>query len=168
MIPSFSIVSFIQCLFFTTLVHPLHISVTEIEFDEKDKALEIMMRVFVDDLEVTMKDRLKQPELDILSPKGITVDQMMTEYLNEHFQLSLDTKSQKIKYLGHEREDEAFIFYIEVSNVKKWKTIQVMNNMMMEVFEDQSNLVHVTVKGKVKSLRLVRDKPIDKLTFDTK
>jgi hypothetical protein len=168
MISSFSIVSFVQCIFFASMLHPLHISVTEIEFDEKDKALEIMMRVFVDDLEVTMKDRLKQPELDILSPKGITVDQMMSEYLNEHFQLSLDNKPQKIKYLGHEQEDEAFIFYIEVSNVKKWKTIQVMNSIIMEVFEDQSNLIHVTVKGKVKSLRLVKDKPMDKLTFDSK
>jgi hypothetical protein len=168
MITSFSMVSFVQCMVFASLLHPLHISVTEIEYDEKDKALEIMMRVFVDDLEVTMKDRLKQPELDILSPKGITVDQMMIDYLNEHFQLSLDNKLQKIKYLGHEREDEAFIFYVEVSNVKKWKTIQVMNNIIMEVFEDQSNLVHVTVKGKVKSLRLIKDKPQDKLTFDSK
>ena len=34
-------------------LHPIHVSVTEIEYDEKDRALEIMMRVFVDDLELT-------------------------------------------------------------------------------------------------------------------
>ena len=34
--------------------------------------------------------------------------------------------------------------------------------------DDQSNLVHVTVREKVKSLRLSRDTPSDKLTFDTR
>ena len=51
------------------LLHPMHVSVTEIEFDEKDKRLEIMMRVFIDDLEVSLRNRLNKPELDLLSPK---------------------------------------------------------------------------------------------------
>jgi len=150
------------------MLHPLHVSVTEIEFDEKDKALEIMMRVFVDDLETTMKTRLNQPELDILSPKGITVDEIMRDYLKEHFKLSLDGKAQKTNYLGHEVDGEAFVFYVEVSNVKKWKTIQVQNDIITEIFDDQSNLVHVTVRGKVKSLRLTKDTPMDRLTFELK
>src|SRR5690349_24997166 len=105
MISSFSFVSFIQCLFFTTLVHPLHVSVTEIEFDEKDKALEIMMRVFIDDTELTMSNRYKQPGMDILNPGGgLTVDQMMTEYMKEHFAITLDNKPQVVQYLGHEKD----------------------------------------------------------------
>lgn len=125
------------------------------------------MRVFIDDLEVTLRNRLNQPELDILEPKnGLTVDQMAREYLKEHFRITLDNKAQKIVYLGHERESEAFIFYIEVSNVKKWKTIQVFNDLFTETYDDQSNLVHVTLRDKVRSLRLTRNTPVDKLTFD--
>ncbi|MBT1704362.1 DUF6702 family protein [Chryseosolibacter indicus] len=147
-------------------LHPLHVSVTEIEFDEKDKALEIMMRVFIDDLETTLRNSLQDPDLDILEPKnGKTVDQMMQEYLKTRFKISLDNKVQTAKYLGHEREGDAFIFYIEVSNVKKWKTINIHNNIITEVYDDQSNLVHVTVNGKVKSLRLTRNTPADNLTF---
>lgn len=168
MITSFSILSIIQSMAFALMLHPLHVSVTEIEYDEKDKALEIMMRVFIDDLELTMRSRLNKPELDITEPKGITLDQMMTPYLTERFKLTLDNKPQKIKYLGHEKEGEAFIFFIEVENVKKWKAIQVMNNIIMETHEDQSNLVHVTVRGKVRSLRLTKNTPADVLTFDAK
>lgn len=168
MITSFSILSFFQSMAFVLMLHPLHVSVTEIEYDEKDKALEIMMRVFIDDLELTMRNRLNQPELDITEPKGTTLDQMMTPYLAERFKVTLDKKAQKIKYLGHEKEGEAFIFFIEVENVKKWKAIQVMNNIIMETHEDQSNLVHVTVRGKVKSLRLTKSTPADVLTFDAK
>ncbi len=143
-------------------------SVTEIEFDEKEKRLEIMMRVFADDLELTMRKQLNQPELDIMSPKGTTVDQMMGEYLKNHFKISLEAKPQQTKYLGHEMEGEAFIFYIEVGNVKKMKMIQVQNDILMEIHNDQSNLVHVTVRGSIRSLRLTNEKQSDKLTFDGK
>lgn len=153
------------CLCFS--LHPIHVTVTEIEFDQKDKALEIMMRVFIDDFELTLRDHLKQPDLDILNPKnGMTTDQMAADYIQRHFRITLDSKEQKVSYLGHERESEAFIFYIEVTQVKKWKTISVFNDILTEMHDDQSNLVHVTVKEEVKSLRLTRNTPADKLTFD--
>ena len=148
-------------------LHPIHISVTEIGFDQKDEALEIMMRVFIDDLEVSLRESRKEPELDILNPPaGITTDQLVSEYLKDHFKISLDNKLQKTNYLGREREGEAFIFYIEVKDVKKWKTISIQNDIIMATHDDQSNLVHVYVDDKVKSLRLTRNTPSDKLTFD--
>ena len=148
-------------------LHPIHISVTEIEYDQHDRALEIMMRVFIDDLEVSIQKDLNQADLDITEPaNGLTLDQMAERYLAQRFSVSLDNKAQKIKYLGHEVESDALIFYIEVSQVKKWNVIQVRNSIITEVYGDQSNLVHVTVGDKVKSLRLTKETPADKLTFD--
>lgn len=148
------------------VLHPIHVSVTEIEMDQKDKRLEIMMRVFTDDLEVTLRQTLKRPELDILSLTAPVRDEMISAYLKDRFKITLDNKAQKSIYLGHEQEEQAFIFYIEVPNVKNWKTIQIQNDIIMETYSDQSNLVHVTVKGTVRSLRLTKNNPIDKLAFD--
>jgi len=153
---------------FAAWLHPMHVSVTEIEMDEKEKRLEIMMRVFIDDLELTLRRNFKQPELDVLEPKGQSLDQLMQNYLKTRFQISLDGKAQVIKYLGHERDHEAFIFYVEVDKVKKWKSIQVQNSIITEVYDDQSNLVHVTLAETVRSLRLTRAKPTDIITFETK
>jgi len=149
-------------------VHPMHVSVTEIEMNDKEKRLEIMMRVFIDDLEVTLRRNFKQPTLDVIEPKGQTLDELMQSYLKTRFQVSLDGKSQVIKYLGHERDHEAFVFYIEVEKVKKWKAIQVQNSIITEIYDDQSNLVHVTVAETVRSLRLTRAKPTDVITFESK
>ena len=155
--------------FVLSLFHPLHVSVTEIEFDEKDKSLEVMMRVFMDDTELTMSNRYNQPNLDILNLKdGMTIDQMMKDYTKEHFKVTLDGKLQEAKYLGHEKDGDVFILYIEVPNIKKWKTIQVQNDVFMETHNDQSNLVHVTVRGQVKSMRLTKGAAVDKLTFESK
>lgn len=147
-------------------LHPLHVSVTEIEMDDKDKRLEIMMRVFMDDLEVTLRNEYQNPDLDILNPRGLTVDQMMENYLKKHFKIMLDNKSVVTKYLGHEQEGDAFIFYVEVGNVKKWKTINVQNSIITDTFDDQSNLVHVTVGEIVRSLRLTKNHPADNLVFE--
>lgn len=168
MFSSLSIFCTLQFILIASTLHPLHVSVTEIEMNEKNKSLEIMMRVFIDDLEVVLREKIKQPDLDILTTKVPTVDQMMEDYLKIHFKLSLDNKPLAVKYLGHEQEGDAFIFYIEATNVKKWKTIQVQHDILMETFHDQSNLVHVTLLGVVRSLRLTRDHATDKLTFESK
>jgi len=154
---------------FLLALHPVHLSVTEIQHSEKDKALQITSRIFIDDLELSIRNKLKQPELDIMNPKnGMTTDQLAGNYLNEHLNILIDGKLQKTNLLGHETEGFAIIFYIEVANVKKFKTLEVLNSVIMETYEDQSNLVHVTYKGPVKSVRLVRDKPSEIFRFGDK
>jgi hypothetical protein len=147
-------------------VHPLHVSVTEINYDEKDRALEIMSRIFIDDLETAFRKAFNVPDLDILHPKEKNVDDMMKKYLGQTFGIVLDGRNQSLNYLGYERDGDAFVLYIEVAKVKKWKTIEVRNTFLTEQFDDQSNLVHVTVRETVRSLRLRKDEPSGRITFE--
>ena len=150
-------------------LHPVHVSVTEVSFDAKEKELEIISRIFWDDLEKSIREARKQPELNLLEPGApITTDQLVWEYLQKRFKITLNGKAQKIKYLGHEVESEAILCYIQVANVKKVETIEVYNSTLTDLHEDQSNLVHVTLGETVKSLRLMRDNPSGKLTFTKK
>jgi hypothetical protein len=154
-------------LFF--LLHPIHVSVSEINYSEKDKALQITSRFFVDDLELGIRGKLKESELDILEPKnGKTTDQLVNDYLQDHLKIKLGGKMQKVKLLGHEIEEVAILCYLEIENVKKFKAIEVFNDVITEIHNDQSNLVHVTYKGPIKSARLMRDKPTEIFTFEGK
>lgn len=154
---------------FILFLHPIHLSVSEINYSEKDKALQITSRIFLDDLELSIRNQRKQPDLDLLEPgPGLTTEQLISEYVIKHFSVKLDSKLQKLNFLGFEREDPAVICYIEIENVKRFKTIEVKNEVIMETHDDQSNLIHVTYKGPVKSLRLMRDKSSDVLTFESK
>ncbi len=160
-------ISLIYSLLF--FLHPIHLSVTEITYSEKDKAIQIMSRIFIDDLELAIQNQLKQPTLDLLDPKnGLTLDQMASGYLKEHLKVKLDGKLQIIKLLGHEIEDVAIVFYIEIENVKKIKSLEVLNDVIMEAHGDQSNIVHITYKSPVKSVRLLREKPSEVFKFDGK
>jgi hypothetical protein len=162
-----------NCLLLTAYcllpLHPVHISVTEINYSEKDKALQITSRLFIDDLELSIRAKRREPELDIMEPKApLTTQQLVTDYLIEHFKVKLDGKPCKLKFLGVEKEDLSLICYIEIENVKKVKTLEVFNDAIMGTHEDQSNLVHVTFKSPVKSARLVYNKPSEKFVFEKK
>lgn len=150
-------------------LHPMHVSVTEVEYNEKNKAIQITSRIFIDDLELSIRSKVKKESLDLLQPGGgLTTDQLVSAYLNEHLRIKLDGKPAMVKYLAHEIEDLAIICYLEIENVKKIKSIEVTNTVIQETHDDQSNLVHITYKGPVKSYRLTREKPTDILKFDNK
>jgi hypothetical protein len=158
----------VLCSFFL-FPHPLHISVSEINYSPKDKAIQITTRIFLDDLELSIRNQRKEPEMDLLAPKnGLTTDQLVSEYLTDHFKIKLDGKPQKMKLLGHEVEDVAIVCYIEIENVKKVKVIEVFNDIITETFDNQSNLIHVTFQGPVKSARLQRDKPLELFKIEPK
>ena len=150
-------------------LHPIHISVTEINYNEKSKSLQITSRIFVDEMELGVRMQRKEPELDILEPKnGVTTKQLITNYMNVHFKIKIDGKPVKINFLGHEKEDISFVCYLEIENVKKLKTIEVFDDIITEIHDDQSNLVHVTYKNPVKSVRLTHDNTSEIFTFSSK
>ncbi len=160
-------ISLIYSLFF--FLHPIHISVSEINYSEKDKALQITSRIFIDDLELSIRAERKEDELDLIEPKnGLTTEKMVSDYVLKHLSVKLDGKIQKLKFLGMELEDPALICYIEIENVKKFKTIEVRNDIIMETHDDQSSIVHVTYKGPIKSMRLTRSNPVGSITFTEK
>ncbi|MFM7858678.1 MAG: DUF6702 family protein [Flammeovirgaceae bacterium] len=149
-------------------VHPIHISVTEINYSEKDKSFQITSRMFIDDTELSIRALKKDPDLDLLEPKGATTQQLVEEYVRLHLKVWVDGKLAKMNFLAVEKEDLSFICYIEIPSIKKVRNVKVQNDCMMEMHEDQSNLVHITYREPVKSTRLTRNKPDETFTFAKK
>jgi hypothetical protein len=128
--------------------HPMHVSVTEIQYNEKNKSFEIISRIFLDDLELSIRVRAKNESLDLLNPgDGVTTDQLVNSYLQDHLKVRLDGKTAKMNYIAHEIEDAAMICYLEIEGVKKVKQVEVTNTVIQETHNDQSNLVHITYLG---------------------
>jgi hypothetical protein len=148
------------------MVHPMHVSITEISYNTQARAVQITVRLFIDDLETAVRRQTQQPELDLLAPgAGGTTDNLVATYLQERFRVKLDGKQQTWTYLGHEKEGPALIAYIEIGKARRFKSIEVMNACMHEIFDDQNNLVNVTYQETVKSLRLTADQQSGTLVF---
>jgi hypothetical protein len=99
-------------------------------------------------------------------PAETRLDDLVKPYLLQQINIQLDGKAQTLKYLGHEQDGDAHVFFIQVQPVKKWKSITVQNQVLLETYDDQSNIVHVTVREKTRSMRLMRNNEAGSLTFD--
>jgi hypothetical protein len=146
-------------------LHPFHVSITELIYKEETKSVQIMHKVFVDDFEQTLNKNYKV-NLDILSLSNTqSIDSMVENYLGKNFAVVIDGKAQEISYLGSELEDNVLWCYQEIYKVRKPETFEITNSIMFDEFDDQSNLVHTTVNGKLKTLRLVEKKKTQKVNF---
>ena len=128
-------------------VHEFHLSKCNIEYKEAEQAIQITLHVFIDDLESALREK-GIDQLYIGSEKEKeNANQYIQEYLLEKFQLKSDTQRLQLTFLGKEQsEDLAAIWcYLEVTDVNTIKHLTVTNNVLMDVFDDQKNIV--SIKG---------------------
>lgn len=138
-----------------SLLHPFHVSVCELEYDQKSEALEISHRIFLDDLEITLRNYSGNEKLDIMNPADPeALHTILKAYVEEHFFVWVNEEKVAINYLGEEREEDVMWCYVEVPGVTDLQVLDVENKMLMETYDDQINLVHVKAFGKVKTLKL--------------
>lgn len=136
-------------------LHPFHVSVCEIKHNAQAQSLEITHRIFLDDLEETLRLYSGNEKLDVLKAEDRpTVHLALKEYLSENFEVSVNGRKLEYTYLGEETEDDLMWIYVEVAGVAEVDYIEIDNKLLTEVFSDQMNLVHVYARGKTRSMRL--------------
>lgn len=147
-----------------TAVHKFYVSVTEIEYNAQAESLQIISRVFIDDFEDVLKKRYDK-SITLGENESSGIDVHIKKYLEQKLQIEVNAKPVAAKYLGKEYENDMVIFYLEVENVEDLKTIQVKNTVLMDLYEEQKNLIHVEYQNKIKSLVLTSGKEVNQLNF---
>jgi hypothetical protein len=82
------------------------------------------------------------------------MDSLVKKYIYAHLQVRADDKNVSLNYLGFEKEDMAVYIYVEGANISKVKKLSVNNSIMHDMFDDQTNIMHITVNGERKSTKL--------------
>ena len=137
------------------MLHPFHISVIDMEYNEEAKAIEISCRIFLDDLEDALRSYTGDDKLDIMSDESQdAVHNALNSYFLEKLTMKVNGKSVEMNYLGGEIEDDVMWCYIEVPKIKKLQSLEVESFLLLETFDDQMNLVHIKAFGNTKSLKL--------------
>lgn len=146
--------------------HKFYLSVTEIEYNSENKSLQIISRVFTDDMEAVLQERY-DPEIFLNRKQEYpSADAFLEKYIEHRLKIELNGKPQKLNYLGKKYDNDQLVIFIEVENVPEIKNISVENKIFTGLFPDQKNVVHVEFNGKTKSLLLTRDKTSDLLKFN--
>ncbi len=147
------------------LFHPFYISLTEIRYNNTNQSLEIAQKIFWDDLEVALGDKYKT-KVDFLNTQNKAVlEEMVKDYLLEKNQIKVNGQVVSISYLGYEIEEEAAWFYLEATNVPLPKLVEIKNEVLIQNFDGQQNIINFYLDKKPKSLILYRDNETGKLAF---
>lgn len=148
-----------------TSLHKFYVSVTEIEYNEKEQSLQIISRVFIDDLEDVLKKRYNQDIKLGVRDETPGVRDHLEKYLQQKLNIQVNGKSVHLNYLGKEYENDMVLLYLEVPDVEDFKNIKVKNSVLMDLYEDQKNLIHVENRNVTKSMILISGKDENVLNF---
>ncbi|MEM9821340.1 MAG: DUF6702 family protein [Bacteroidota bacterium] len=130
--------------------HEYHLSKCNIEYNEKEQALQITLHLFIDDLEEALK-HAGSGQLYIGTEKEkAEADEFIGQYIRQKFWLNDGKQNLSFDFLGKERtEDLAGIYcFLEVTNITNIQELTVTNQVLMEVFDDQKNIVHIVGPNK--------------------
>ena len=144
-------------LAFTT-AHKFYVSVTNVGYSEKDDALQITSRIFIDDLEAILLERYDViAKLDTENESAVA-DEYLEKYLRKKFQIEVNGEPVAYEVIGRKYDADVCIFYIEVANLNfpAVESIQIQNEVLTDLFDEQQNVVHFKINGKKKSFVLLK------------
>jgi hypothetical protein len=142
-----------------TAVHKFYISVTSVGYSEKDRALQITTRVFIDDFDRALLERYGIKGNLATEDEASQADEFIEKYLNAKFALAIDDKNVAYNFLGKIYDNDIMICYLEVPkiDIRAATTISVQNEVLMDIFEEQKNVVHFKIENQKKSFVLIRE-----------
>lgn len=158
---------FILPVFAFTMVHKYYISVTNVTYSEKDQAIQIISRVFVDDMELLLKERYGLQANLATDKESDKAAMYLEKYFNLKFGVTVNGKKTSSKFLGKKYEDDLMLCYIEIPNVnnKELQSIEIQNEVLIDLYEEQQNIVHVKINSDKKTVILTRENNKGMLNF---
>ena len=149
-------------------LHEFHLSKCDIDYNEGEKALQISMHIFIDDLETALAKEGKD-KLYICTEKEVEeAEGYVFDYLTRHFQLQVDGQAVSYNFIGKEISEDlqAVWCYLEVESVEQVGRLSISNNILMEAFDDQKNIVSIKGPDKKQGYFLMKDgKYEEEITF---
>jgi hypothetical protein len=134
--------------------HPFYVSVTEFNFNSKEKLLEISCKVFLDDFEKTLKKQQNIP-IELTHPVNAKqAQELVSNYFKKHLLVKIDGKPVSLEFVGYEPEGAALWVYFQVSNTSSVKSIGVTNTILYELYATQISIMHAQVGDTKKSTRI--------------
>lgn len=165
--------AFVLLLFFTlnsnstqaVPPHEFYVSVTELRLNAEKKELQITFTLFWDDWQRYLEDVKKiEPRLTYKDELP-EATQILSEYLKQHFSVTINGKVSAFQFLGREYEVDVMHCYLLIENVENLKTISLRNTYLTEYQSDQQNIMHVITSQGRKSVMTDADNPNAVLNF---
>ncbi len=131
--------------------HKYYLSLTQIEYNEEGKSLQVIINVFMDDIELAL-NKDYNIDLQLTTKKELKdSDKYFEKYLKEKLKFKHQNTDLSFNYLGKEYEGDLVYFYLEIENISPPESLEVTNKILVKHFADQQNVVKLKVGKKRRS-----------------
>lgn len=141
-------------LFTSFTFHKYYVSVTQLEFSQKNNRIEITTRIFIDDFEKTLDDKFKEKMNLATTQENPKATEFIKKYCADKIKIIVNGKPLEVVFMGKEYQDDVVICYLKAVNSEKIKSVDFYNSILTETFSEQQNLVHSTINNIKKSFML--------------
>ncbi len=153
------------CLFSSFTLHKYYMSITQINFVEKQHAVQIISRVFIDDLETELNATSSQKIELATNHETKNIDSIYEHYLKEKLNFTINNKASNFNFIGKEYHNNMVVFYLEIPNINNIANFTIQNSLLTTNFQEQENIVKTTIYNKNNSLILTANNPRKSITF---
>jgi len=152
----------IKILFLTLLLnvlntsesHKFYVSVSEVEYVKEKNSVQIITRLFVDDLERVLRNRYDNQLTLSAKNEAPNVKGFLELYLKDKLQIKINGQKSQFEFIGKEHETDIVYCYLEIKNIKEIKSFEITNKLLFDGFEDQQNIVKTSINSQPKSFIL--------------
>lgn len=144
--------------------HPHNVSIGTAEWIDDTQSFEVSISLSVEDLEEVLIKQEKLKDL-ILDGKSKSAEALVKTYALSHLSIKKpDGTTVPATWIGYEVEDATAWLYIEFSlGTPVFKGHVFRNNLLIDVFEQQVNMINLTKGKKRKTLKFRKRNRTQKL-----
>ena len=142
---------------FAFALHKYYISLCEIEYVEKKQSVQIIVGLFIDDLEIVLNKNNQTSLYLATSKEPKNIDNYYKEYLKKNLKFIINNTNTSYTYIGKEYDDNLVHFYLEIPNISKLESIEITNTCLFNYFEDQQNIVKLKINNYNKTFYLTKN-----------
>ena len=151
------------------ITHDIHVSKSEVEYNEAAQAIQISTHIFIDDLELDIYNHLGASNLKIGTEKEAdSADYHIYQYLQDYLIFNVNEKPVSYNFVGKELSEDllAIWVYLEIPEIGGIDSITIQYDVLMELYDDQKNIMSLRTPMDGKSFYLFHSKhKVESVTF---
>ncbi len=137
----------ILTLIFSILLHPVHLSITNIDYNNSEKCFDISIRIFIDDFEMILENYYNEKINIGKENENPDTDKYIRDYIVKNLVLEIDNQEIKNKnylFIGRKIEDITLWLYFKIKYKEKLNYVTITNSILTDLYKDQKNLLIFT------------------------
>lgn len=144
-------------------MHPIHVSVCNLELNDTEST--VSFKLFKDDFALVLKN-LYNEDVKLENADENVNREIINKYINSCFQVDVNKNFRlTLDYKNSQINEDAIWLNYRIQNIKSISNIRIKNTLMLELWEDQTNLLIINYNNKENGYRFDEHETITEIDF---